>query len=86
MIQEVRNLYFYNKENEYGIIWNDSDLNIKWPTDLPILSEKDNNNNTLSEFINEYKYIAKKKTSPSSPLSANTKMYELCGSLNQPKL
>jgi len=35
---------FYFPNDEHGIIWNDEDLNIKWPTDgttAPILSEKD---------------------------------------------
>ncbi|WP_291400205.1 dTDP-4-dehydrorhamnose 3,5-epimerase [Daejeonella sp.] len=33
----------YNKSSEFGVIWNDPDLNIDWgiPTDQVILSEKD---------------------------------------------
>jgi dTDP-4-dehydrorhamnose 3,5-epimerase len=31
----------YNRESECGIRWNDADLNIQWPFDNPILSEKD---------------------------------------------
>ena len=32
----------YNPKDEYGIKWNDSDLNINWGTESPLLSEKDN--------------------------------------------
>jgi dTDP-4-dehydrorhamnose 3,5-epimerase len=32
---------FYAKEHDSGIAWNDSALNINWPTNTPILSEKD---------------------------------------------
>ncbi|MDA8687883.1 dTDP-4-dehydrorhamnose 3,5-epimerase [bacterium] len=32
---------YYNKEDEYGIIWNDKDLCIKWPTSKPSISIKD---------------------------------------------
>ncbi len=32
----------YNPEDEYGIKWNDSDLNINWGNESPLLSEKDN--------------------------------------------
>ena len=32
----------YNPKDEYGIKWNDPDLNIKWGNESPLLSEKDN--------------------------------------------
>ena len=31
----------YSSQSEAGIIWNDEDLNIKWPVKRPILSERD---------------------------------------------
>ena len=42
-----------NAKSEKGIIWNDSDLKIKWPIKKPILSLKDKNNLTLAEFKNK---------------------------------
>ncbi len=41
---------FYNPEAEGGIIWNDPDLEIDWPTDKPLLSKRDANLPLLSEF------------------------------------
>ena len=32
---------YYNPDSNYGIKWNDSDLNINWNVSRPILSEKD---------------------------------------------
>jgi len=42
---------YYNPKHEGGLIWNDPDLGIKWPVTEPILSEKDNNNLTLKDLI-----------------------------------
>ena len=44
----------YNPEAEGGIIWNDKTLNIKWPTDNPILSQKDANLPTFDKFVLKY--------------------------------
>ena len=41
---------FYHPEDEGGLIWNDSDIGIKWPIDNPILSEKDQEFPTLKEL------------------------------------
>ncbi len=45
---------YYTPEFESGIRWNDPDLNIKWPVEQPILSEKDKNNITFKDFTNKY--------------------------------
>lgn len=42
---------FYSKEHERGLIWNDTEIGIKWPLEDPILSEKDKTNWTLAEFV-----------------------------------
>ena len=31
----------FNPNDDHGIIWNDEDLSIKWPTSSPIISDKD---------------------------------------------
>jgi dTDP-4-dehydrorhamnose 3,5-epimerase len=32
---------YYNREDQFTLMWNDKNLNIWWPTDSPILSERD---------------------------------------------
>ena len=55
------NLVFYgctnyrSKNNEVGILWNDSELKIKWPTKKPIISQKDRKLRTFYDFKNFYK-------------------------------
>lgn len=49
---------YYNKESEYGVLFNDSDLNIDWmiPKEKIIASEKDlcnNSFNKLKELLND---------------------------------
>ncbi|MCK4859579.1 MAG: dTDP-4-dehydrorhamnose 3,5-epimerase [Candidatus Omnitrophica bacterium] len=46
----------YSTECERGIIWNDKDINIKWPIDNPILSAKDQNWPLLKEADNNFIY------------------------------
>ena len=41
----------YDAEDELGIAWNDPDLAIEWPTDDPILSEKDAAFPRLAEVV-----------------------------------
>ena len=35
---------YRNKQSEMGIMWNDKELKIKWPTKKPIISNKDKEN------------------------------------------
>lgn len=42
---------FYHKPSESGIVWNDPQLNIQWPVDHPLISEKDNVLPTLEELM-----------------------------------
>ena len=48
---------FYNAKSEVGLIWNDTNLNIKWPSRNPILSDKDSTNQSLKEFITRQGYL-----------------------------
>lgn len=41
----------YHPQSETGVIWNDSDLNINWGVDSPMVSQKDFELPTLEEFI-----------------------------------
>ncbi len=41
----------YNQRAESGILWNDAGINIDWPIKNPILSPKDKNAQTLSEWL-----------------------------------
>lgn len=43
----------YNAGAEAGILWNDPEIGIGWPTDQPTLSEKDRNVPRLSEIPRE---------------------------------
>ena len=40
-ILEYKCTDFYNADFEHTIIWNDKDLDIKWPNGKPIISAKD---------------------------------------------
>jgi dTDP-4-dehydrorhamnose 3,5-epimerase len=45
---------YRDKNNEIGILWNDPDINIKWPIKNPILSRKDKKNLSLKEYCNNF--------------------------------
>jgi dTDP-4-dehydrorhamnose 3,5-epimerase len=40
----------YNPKGETGLMWNDPDLNIRWPIGNPILSDRDKNLQSAREF------------------------------------
>jgi dTDP-4-dehydrorhamnose 3,5-epimerase len=42
---------YYNKDSELGILWNDPALNIQWGIDNPIVSTKDAQLPTFSEYM-----------------------------------
>ena len=45
---------YRSKNHELGIIWNDKDVNIKWPSKRPILSSKDKKNISLKDYIKKH--------------------------------
>lgn len=44
---------YWDNNKAQGIAWDDPNLNIKWPVDDPIISERDRNNPTLRELFPE---------------------------------
>lgn len=44
----------YSPDDDRGIIWNDSDINIDWPVKAPVLSEKDMMHPYLSKYENNF--------------------------------
>ena len=38
------------KKYEVGLLWNDTELKIKWPLKKPIISKKDSKNITFKKF------------------------------------
>ena len=57
---EKENIVYYKLDNFYkpsaerGIIWNDKSLKIKWPSKEPLVSHKDKNLPTLSEYLKKH--------------------------------
>jgi dTDP-4-dehydrorhamnose 3,5-epimerase len=41
---------YYDPTLERGLAWNDPQLGIRWPTDSPILSERDRSHPTLAQY------------------------------------
>tara|TARA_B100000745_G_C19891811_1_gene298266 strand:- start:47 stop:565 length:519 start_codon:yes stop_codon:yes gene_type:complete len=44
---------YRSPDSEIGIKYDDKDLNIKWPTNKPILSKKDKKNISFKDFLNK---------------------------------
>ena len=44
----------YSPEHDAGIIWNDSEINISWPIDNPIVSEKDSKLPSFNDANNNF--------------------------------
>jgi dTDP-4-dehydrorhamnose 3,5-epimerase len=57
---EKENIVYYGcsnyreEDHEIGILWNDKDLNIKWPIKKTILSKKDLHNISFQEYCDKY--------------------------------
>lgn len=45
---------YYHPQSEFGVLWNDPDLNITWPVKDPILSAKDAEYPRLKDIPKEY--------------------------------
>lgn len=50
---------YYAPDYDRGIAWNDPALNINWPTNSPILSEKDKNHPLLKDANCQFTYESK---------------------------
>ena len=42
----------YNSSAESGVLWNDPEIGIDWPVSEPILSQKDENAQSLKQWLN----------------------------------
>ena len=51
-ILHYKNSDYRNKNHDVGILWNDKDLDIKWPIKKPLISSKDKKNLSFNEFLN----------------------------------
>ena len=48
---------YYNPKFESGIVYNDKVLKIRWPKNKMIISKKDKNLLTISQFKKKFKYL-----------------------------
>jgi len=44
----------YHPDSERGLLWNDPDVAVPWPTKSPIVSEKDRNNWLLKDIVSPF--------------------------------
>lgn len=44
---------YYDNQEMTSVAWNDPELNIQWPIDNPIISEKDKHNKTLKQLYED---------------------------------
>ena len=62
MGSETADLYYkitggeYNASGEGGIMWNDPDLNINWWIENPIISNRDKNQQSFKEYLQNPKF------------------------------
>ena len=60
---EKENIVLYSNNNyrsqksEIGLLWNDKDLNIKWPKSKLVISKKDKSNITFANYLKKYKNL-----------------------------
>ncbi len=48
----------YSPEHERGLIYNDKAIGIQWPTQDPVLADKDAANETLDNADNNFRYVS----------------------------
>ena len=48
---EYKCTQFYVPDDEVGLLWNDPQLDIRWPVDAPVLSKRDAANSPLRDYL-----------------------------------
>jgi dTDP-4-dehydrorhamnose 3,5-epimerase len=46
-----RQTQYYSKSHDRTLLWNDADVNVRWPVSHPVLSEKDKNGIVFKELF-----------------------------------